>query len=51
MSYMTTSTDFQFSPNNMNNETRDETKDFKEFHFPNNIYDSSRWENIDTKLR
>ena len=30
---------------------RDETEDFEEYCFSNNIYDPSRWENINNKLR
>ena len=30
---------------------RDETEDFEEYCFSNNIYDSGIWENINNKLR
>ena len=44
--------DTEDNNNNQNeSEIRDETEDLGEFHFPNNIYDPGRWENIDTKLR
>lgn len=31
-------------------EMRDETEDFEEYCFSNNIYDPGRWENINNKL-